>query len=148
MQLDWLDKAILNNLIDDSRQSLRNIAKKTKVSVVTIMKRLKHLENEKLITNYSTRLDYDKLDYDFPVAVRISISKGKLFDVQKKIASYASVYAVHDITGDFDSLVLARFRNRRSLDTFLKRIQAIEHVVKTETNLILNVIKDTNLNVE
>ena len=49
MSLDELDKNILNALIDNSRLSYRQIAKKLGVSVATVMHRVNILEKEKVI---------------------------------------------------------------------------------------------------
>jgi Lrp/AsnC family transcriptional regulator for asnA, asnC and gidA len=55
------------------------------------------------------------------------------------------VQAVYDVTGDFDALVIAKFRSRRELDSFVKSLQTIEFVERTETNLILNIIKEDSV---
>ncbi len=80
--------------------------------------------------------------------IEIRISKGKLFDVEKKIASNPNVFAIYDVTGSFDAVVLARFRTRRQMDNFLKRLQTYEFVERTETKLILNTIKEEFIKVE
>jgi len=73
------------------------------------------------------------------------ISKGKLFEVEKKIAMHPNVFAVYDITGAFDCQVIAKFKNRRAMDKFLKLIQTYEFVQRTETILVLNTIKEQNI---
>ena len=148
MEIDAIDKKILNTIVHNSRLSFREIAKKVGVSVVTVLKRVKNLEKNKILLGYSSLLNYDVLGYDMPVMVRVSIDKDKLFEVQRKIASHPNVSATYDITGDFDALVLAKFKNRRSLDTFIKKIQGLPYVQRTETNLILNTLKETNIEVD
>ena len=74
--------------------------------------------------------------------VEIRIAKGKLFDVEHKIASNNNVVAVYDVTGSFDAIVIARFRTRREMDAFLKKIQQYDFVERTETKFILNTIKE------
>ena len=69
-------------------------------------------------------------------------------DVEKKIAVDSHVFAVYDITGDFDAVVLAKFKSRKSMDAFLKKIQTYDFVERTETNLILNTIKESRTIVE
>ena len=144
MELEEKDKKILNILVDNSKLSLRQIAKKTGVSVATAMHHIKKLEKEGVIRNYTARLDYEKAGYDIEVIIEIRISKGKLFDVEKKIAMNPNVFAVYDITGAFDAVVLARFPTRRQMDIFLKKLQTYEFVERTETKLILNTIKEEN----
>lgn len=148
MELDSLDKQILNTLISNSRLSYRQIAKLLKKSVATVMHRVNRLKKEKIIKNFTTFIDYDKLDYDIHVIITIRVAKGKLFQVEKKIATHPNVYAVYDTTGHFDAIVIARFKNRRSMDNFLKKIQTYEFVERTETRLVLNTIKEENINVQ
>ncbi len=137
-----VDRRIINALIDDSRLSYRQLAGKTGVSVATVMKHVKGLEKAGVIKGYTAVLDHEKLGFDIDVIIHIKVSKGKLFEVEKKIATSESVKAVYDVTGDYDSVVVARFRNRRLLDSFLKRIQTYDFVERTNTIMILNTIKD------
>ena len=148
MELDETDKKILNVLVNSSRRSLRQIAKKVSVSVATVMHHIHRLENEKVIDKYSAKLDYEKIGYDVEVLIEIRISKGRLLDVEKKIAVHPNVFAIYDVTGTFDAVILARFRTRRQMDGFLKKIQTYEFVERTETKLILNTIKEKNIEVE
>ncbi len=148
MELQEKDKKILNILIDNSRLSLRQIAKKAGISVATVMHHAKKLEKEGVIKKYTTKIDYEKTGYDFLVMIEIRVSKGKLIEVEKKIATHQNVFAVYDITGNFDSMVLARFKTRRQLDNFIKKLQTYEFVERTETKLILNTIKDENIEIE
>ena len=148
MKFDETDKKILNILIENSKLSLREIAKKAGVSVATVMHRINNMEKEKIIRQYSTLLDYDQLGYDVEVLIEIRISKGKLFHVEKEIAHHPNVFAVYDLTGNFDAAILARFKNRRQMDSFLKKIQTYDFVERTNTRLILNTIKEKQIEVK
>ena len=147
MEIDNLDKNIINTLIEDSTLSYREIAKRVKVSVATVMHRVNKLKQEKVIQKYTTIVNYDKLGYDVEILVEIRISKGKLFKVEKEIATHKNVFAVYDLTGDFDAAILARFQNRRQMDNFLKQIQTYDFVERTNTRLILNTIKEKQITV-
>ncbi len=145
MQLEDVDKRILNIIVENSRLSLRQIAKKADISVATVMHHLRKLEAEKVIKKYTAKLDYEKLGFDVVVLIEIRISKGKLFEVEKKIGIHPNVYAVYDITGTSDAVILARFPTTRQMDNFLKKIQTYEFVEKTETKLVLNTIKEESM---
>ena len=147
MELDNLDKEILNTLIADSTLSYREIAKKVNVSVATIMNRVNRLKKENIIKKYTTIVDYDKIGFDVEVLIEIRISKGKLFQVEKEIAHHPNVFAVYDLTGGFDAAILARFKNRKGMDSFLKKIQTYDFVERTNTRLILNTIKEKEIEV-
>ena len=148
MNLEETDKKILNVIIENSRLSLRQIAKKIGVSVATVMYHLQNLEKEKIINKYTSKIDYEKIGYDIEVLIEMRISKGRLLDVEKKIASHPNVFAVYDITGAFDAVIFARFKTTRQMDNFLKRIQTYEFVERTETKLILKTIKEGSMPVE
>jgi len=147
MEIDKINRKILNVLLGNSRLSYRDIAKEVGVSVVTILKRVKALEKEKIIKGYTTELDYEKLGCDISIIMKMRIAKGKLFEVEKKIASNANVFAVYDVTGDFDCIIIAKFKNRRAMDAFLKKTQTYEFMERTETSIILNTMKEKNIGV-
>lgn len=142
LEIDNTDRKILNVLLDNSRLSYRQIAKKIDVSVATVMNRVNQLEKQKIIKNYTTRIDYERIGYDIEVIFEIRIAKGKLFEVEEKIANNPNVFAVYDTTGDFDAAILARFKNRRQMDNFLKKLQTYPFVERTMTKVILNTIKE------
>lgn len=146
-KLDNTDKKIINTLLENSRLSLREIGKKVGVSVATAMNRLKRLEKDRLIKGYSAFIDHEKAGFDIDVMIEVRISKGKLFEVENKIATHPNVFAVYDVTGAFDCIILARFPGRRQMDAFLKKIQAYEFVERTETKLILNIINEKQVKV-
>jgi Lrp/AsnC family transcriptional regulator for asnA, asnC and gidA len=142
MDLSPLDIKILNILLENSRLSYRQIAKMLKVSTATVMTHVKELESKKIIKRYTTELSFFNLGYEFKAIIQMRISKGKLFEVEKKIAQNPNVYAVYDLTGDYDAILLVRFKTRDSLDKFLKKIQGYDFVERTHTSLILNVLKE------
>ena len=146
-ELTETDIKILNIIVENSRQSMRQIAKKANVSVATVMNHMRAVEKKGVVKKYTAKFDYEKAGYDVEVMIEIRISKGKLFEVERKIAMNPNVFAVYDITGAFDALVLARFPTRRLMDNFLKKLQTYEFVERTETKLILNTIKEENIGI-
>ena len=137
MEISETDRKILGVMIANSRLSLRDIAKKIGVSVATVMHHVKSLEDAGIIKGYTAKIDYEKSGYDIEVIIEIRISKGKLIEVERKIATHPNVFAIYDITGTFDAVILARFKSTRQMDAFLKKIQSYEFVERTETKLIL-----------
>ena len=144
--VDEKDLKILEVLQENSRLSFRQLAKKTGLSVATVISRVKRLEEMGIIKKYTVEINYSKLGLDFPVIIDVRVSKGKLFEVEEEIAKDPHVLAVYDITGDFDVAILARFRTRKELDKFVKELQKMKYVERTYTKLILNIIKETSGN--
>lgn len=140
--VDETDKDVLNELLKDPRKSYRDIAKAIRKSPATVMNRIKNLEKEKIIKGYTTLVDYDRLGYDLTVIIDIRIAKGNLHKVEKKFAFEPNVLAVYDNTGHFDATIIGRFKNRKTMDGFLKRIQKDDFVERTETKLVLKTLKE------
>lgn len=52
-----------------------------------------------------------------------------------------------DTTGNFDSVVIARFKSRRNLDYFLKKILEFDEIERSSTRIVLNTIKYGNFKI-
>jgi DNA-binding Lrp family transcriptional regulator len=142
MQLKALDKKILVILLENSRLSYREIARRLGIAVGTVMTHMQEMEKVGIIKGYSAVLDWEKLGYDVQVIIDVRVSKGKLHMVEKRFSKHPNVVAVYDNTGPFDATIIARFLSRKSMDGFLKDIQTYEFVERTETKLVLSTLKE------
>lgn len=142
MEFDETDTKILKNLLVDARSSARQLAYKLGLSTVTVLSRIKKLEQKKIITGYTARLDHEILGYDIAAIIEIKTTKGKMLEIENKIAENENICAVYDITGQADVLLIGKFKNRNDLSHFVKNLSAIPNVENTETHIVLNTIKE------
>jgi len=142
MHVDEKDLQILKHLLVDARQSARQLSQRLDVSTVTMISRIKKLEEKKIIKGYSARLDHDLLGYDITAVIEIKTNQGKMLEIENVIAKETNVISVYDITGDADTLVIAKFKDRASLSKFVKKISAIPNIENTVTHIVLNTIKE------
>jgi DNA-binding Lrp family transcriptional regulator len=142
MHLDETDVKILKALTLDARLSSRQIAKQCGVSIGTVLSRIKRMENEGIIRGYSALLDHEKLGYELTVVSEITVSKGRLLEVENEIARLPNVCCVYDVTGLIDAVIIAKFHNREELGKFTKRLLAIPYVERTNTHVVLTSIKE------
>jgi Lrp/AsnC family transcriptional regulator, regulator for asnA, asnC and gidA len=140
--LDELDRSILEELNADARRSHREIAHRLKVSPTTVSARIGRMEAQGVIRGYIPLLDDEQLGWDLWAAMGIRISKGRLREVEERLARDARAYAIYDITGDTDALLIGRFRDRRDLDRFVKHALQDPHVERTNTQVVLNRVKE------
>lgn len=91
MELDETDVKILKVLLSDSRLSSRQIAKQCDVSIGTVLSRVRKMEDEGIITGYTALLDQEKLGYELTVVTEITVSKGRLLEMENEIARIPNV---------------------------------------------------------
>jgi len=142
MDLDETDVKILKALTLDARLSSRQIAKNCDISIGTALSRIKKMEKEGIIKGYSTLMDHEKLGYALTVVSEITVSKGRLLEVENEIARLPNVCCVYDVTGLIDAVIIAKFKNREELSKFTKRLLSIPFVERTNTHVVLTTIKE------
>jgi DNA-binding Lrp family transcriptional regulator len=142
MELNETDAKILQGLLEDARFSSRQIAKKVGVSVGTVLARIKKMEREGIIKNYSALLDHEKLGYELTVVTEITVSKGRLVETEKEIAKIPNVCSVYDVTGLTDAVIIAKFKGREELGQFTKRLLALPYIERTNTHIVLSTVKE------
>ncbi len=140
--MDETDVKILKALTLDARLSSRQIAKQCGVSIGTVLSRIKRMENEGIIRGYSALLDHERLGYELTVVSEITVSKGRLLEVENEIARLPNVCCVYDVTGLIDAIIVAKFKNREELGKFTKRLLTIPYVERTNTHVVLTSIKE------
>jgi DNA-binding Lrp family transcriptional regulator len=140
--VDAVDRAILNLLQEDCRLSFNKVAAKAGVSVGTAYNRIKSLEAKGLLKGYTAVLDSVKLGYGLTAIILLQAEGGYLVDVEREIAKSSNVFAVYDVTGEFDAAVIAKFRDRVDLNAFIKQLSSSSHVRRTVTNVALSTVKE------
>ena len=122
MELDRTDRDIIRSLERDARMSLRSVAEEIGVSLGTVSNRLKRLEDTGVVKGYRVEIDPDKVGWGLTVVVGLRIEKGRLLELQRLIAEDSRVLGVYDVTGEFDSMILARAKDRSDLDDLSKTV--------------------------
>jgi Lrp/AsnC family transcriptional regulator, regulator for asnA, asnC and gidA len=140
--LDELDRSILEELNTDARRSHREIAHRLKISPTTVSARVARMEAQGVIRGYIPLLDDEQLGWDLWAAMGIRISRGRLREVEERLARDSRAYAIYDVTGETDALLIGRFRDRRDLDRFVKHALQDPHVERTNTQVVLNRVKE------
>jgi DNA-binding Lrp family transcriptional regulator len=142
MELNETDIKILKNLLEDARFSSRQIAKNVGVSVGTVLSRIKKMEEDGLIRGYAVILDHEKLGYELTVVTEITVSKGRLVEMEQEIAKMPGVCGVYDVTGLTDAVIIAKFKSREELGRFTKQLLALPYIERTNTHVALTTVKE------
>ena len=141
MKIDALDFQIIKELLNDSKQSVKHIARKLRVPISTVYSRIKRMEQKKILSAYSVKVDWKKIGYGICAYVLVFVDTTKLKelnktqeDIKKKMQKIEGIEQVDIITGEADMLLRLRAKNTEDLGKMLRqKIQQIKGVVKTKT---------------
>jgi len=142
LNIDETDKKILSELMRDCRRSYRAIARRSGVSVGTALNRIRKMEKNGVIKGYAAVLDHERLGYQLTVLAEITVSKGKLIEMEQAISKLGSTCAVYDVTGLTDAVVIAKFHSREELSKFTKSLLSLPFIDRTNTHVVLTTVKE------
>lgn len=141
-QIDDLDKKILRVMQKDASLSYESIGKEVGASVGTTYNRIKRMKEEGIIRRIIPELNIRKLGFDICAIVEVMVKGGHIEEVQMEFSGHPNVCSVYDVTGGFDTMFVVKFRNTEELDRFVKELGKHKFVERTDTKLVLNVVKE------
>ena len=141
-ELDAIDLQIIKALEEDSRVSLRKLAQKIGVAPNALHNHIKGLEQNGIILGHAPIIDAAKMGYPLTAIIMIQVEGGHLIEVENEIAKENNVLSVYDITGEYDAIVIAKFRDNSSLNSYLKKLLTERFIKRTTTLIALNSVKE------
>ncbi len=144
--IDQVDRAILEEYIKDSRQSFREVARKTEVSPGTVAARVAKMEEKGIIKRYTIQVDHEKLGYDLTVLINVNVTGAPdFFEEDNALTALIEPNAIYNTTGDNDIMIIAKFKNREDLSNFTKNLLRMDTIQGTKTQLVLKtLVEDFN----
>ena len=136
---DELDKRIIEMMCNSSQGSYRQLAKQMGVHPTTLIQRVKTLEAKGVIKGYRAKVDYVAMGYDYNGLVQVYTDN--IESVEKELVNIPEVAAGDDVTGEADVVVYLCCLDRDEFSAAVKRINNLPGVVKTNTSVILNIVK-------
>lgn len=146
--MDDKDWKILEVLRQNSKLSMQKIAKKTLLPVMTVHNRVRKLEKEGVIKQYTVILDEKKIGKILTVYMLVhfdttvlgkSISREELLH---RLKCVPGIEEIKSVTGHFDALFKFRLRDMNELkEVIVQKLRKIPGVGNTETLLVLDDIK-------
>lgn len=108
VKIDTVDAKILDQLQKDSRITNQDLADQLGMSASPCWRRVKRLEEEKIIRGYGVFLDRKKMGLGVMVFIRVSIDRHSELEAKKfeqQVAALEYVVACYSIGGDADFLL-------------------------------------------
>jgi len=145
VSIDDTDRRILELLQADGRLSNAEIARRVGLSPPASHARIKRMEETGIIQRYTTLLDRERLGYDMVCFIDVSLQLHQAEAVERfkrLVQEMPEVLECHHITGQYDYLLKAVFRNRVELQRFVvDTLTPIPGMARINTSIVLTEIK-------
>lgn len=145
--LDSTDIAILRELQNNSRLTIKELASKVNLSLSPVHERMKNLERNGYITKYTTILNAEKLDMGFTVFCKIKmrrINHDIATDFVNSIRNIPEVTECYNISGQYDYLLKVSVSNMASYQSFVINVLGrIESMLSIESTFVMAEEKNT-----
>jgi len=147
IMLDKVDKSVLRALQADGRLSNVELARKISLSPPAAHARVRRLEKDGYIHQYTVIVDREKAGYDLLCFIHISLQMHQVTQVEKfreATRKMPEVLECHHITGEYDYLLKVVLRNRKDLERFVvDKLTPIPGVARIHTSLVFTEVKST-----
>lgn len=139
--IDQLDSQILDILKEDSRLSLREISLKLGKSPGTIITRVENLQSQGILKRFAIIIDPAKLGYSLTAVILVQTS-GRTDSIKNTLCRIPNIISIYQITGDFDVVLIAKFKGNEEIALFIKQLSNISGVRRVVTDVVLDIIKE------
>ena len=149
LNLDAVDRRILNQLQADGRISLANLAAKVGLSPSPCLRRVRNLERGGVISRYVAVLDQRAVGLPVSIFISIKLEKQKqeaLDKFSKTIARWPEVLECYLMTGPRDYWLRVVVPDLDAYERFLKqKLTRLEGIASIESSFALEQVKYTNV---
>lgn len=147
--MDETDKKICNILTENSRISISNISKKTGIPNSTISNRIRKLEENNIIKQYTTILNHEKIGINVTAMIIIQTETEKHENVEKELPKLEEVTQVYSISGEYDILIRVEAENLEGLNDIINsKIRNIEGIEELRELIVMEELKNEPLKVK
>lgn len=115
--LDSKDRKILTSLKNNSRLSMRELARATNIRPSTVHQRIKRMVKNNVIEGFTVRLNDEKIGEAFTVFMLISGTPERYLD--EEVLNNQHIKGLYGITGEFDLLMKMKFKDMKGFNDFL-----------------------------
>ena len=144
--MDKTDLQILKLVQENARISNSEIARQIGMVPSGVLERVRKLEENGFIQEYTARLRADALNLGLIAFVFVkSTEPPGSMDTAQKLAALAEVLEVHHVAGEDCYLLKVRLKDNHSLAVFMReKIGTIPTIVSTRSTIVLDTIKETS----
>lgn len=140
--MDSMDRSILRCLSENSRQSATEIGHKVHLSVAAVIERIRKLERNGIIQQYTIVADQHKIGNEVTALMEVSLEHPQYYDEFTRVMNAnENVVACDYLTGDYDFMLKIHTQSSDTLEQLHRVIKSIKGVSSTKTYFVLKEIK-------
>lgn len=147
IQLDAIDKKLLQLLQEDSKQTNKELSGKLNLSVTAVYERIKKLERAQIISGYVALVDKKQVDRGFVTFCSIKLSQHTqdfVVKFEKEVTQLDEVLECYHISGDYDYLLKVIVADMDEFREFMvKKLTTISHIGSTHSAFMISEVKHT-----
>jgi Lrp/AsnC family leucine-responsive transcriptional regulator len=125
LELDTVDHSIIEQLQQDGRMSVAQLARAVNLSASATADRLRRLTDGGIITGYSITVDPEALGYTVTAFVRLAYPSGNYTPFHDLVATMPEVIEAHHVTGADCFIIKVLARSMRDLERITGRLATL-----------------------
>lgn len=147
MQLDQIDKKILQKLQKNSKITNKELSSTLNLSVTAIFERIKRLERNKIISGYVAILHPEKVERSFMVFCQIKLiqhTKSNVMKFEAEVVKLPEVLECYHVSGEYDYILKVLVKDMEAYREFmLTKLTTLDHIGSTQSTFSINQVKST-----
>ncbi|MCL6265760.1 Lrp/AsnC family transcriptional regulator [Flagellimonas myxillae] len=145
MELDDLDKRLVNLLQQDCKKTTKQYADSLGLSKTAVYERIRRLERNGVITDYVALVDKEKTHRNFTVLCHIRLAqhiKENVLRFEREILKLEEVSECFHVSGDYDYILKVHVANMAKYREFMvAKLTAINNIGSTQSSFVINEVK-------
>lgn len=145
MELDRLDRQLLNLVQEDAGQPAQRLAERVPLSPSAIQRRLRRMREEGVITRYAAIVDLKKVGRPTFFIVSLQVERERpelLVQLRAWLSAQEHVQQAFYVTGEADFVLVITAPDTETYDSLMSRLVSENPNVRHfTTNLALSVVK-------
>lgn len=147
MELDEIDRKLLNFLQEDSKQTTKELSYKLNLSVTAVYERIKKLEKQKVIFQYVALLNKESVQRNFVVLCHVKLmqhSKEYILEFEKEIKNLNEVTECFHVSGDYDYILKICLKDIQEYREFMvTKLTTLHHIGSTHSSFMISEVKNS-----
>lgn len=147
MNLDSIDKKLINLIQNDSKQTTKQLSLQLNLSITAVYERLKKLEKEQIIKKYVAIINKNKINKSFLVFCHIKLiqhTKEYVTTFEREILKLYEVSECFHVSGDYDYILKIYVKDMDEYRDFMvTKLTAIKYIGSTHSTFAIEEVKNT-----